>query len=89
MKRVRAKSEGWSDWQYPTMTGYRMGCCDCGLVHDMEFKVMRVTKRNEDGSWEGEELDPAEFRVSMRAKRNNRSTAQVRRGDAKRKAGGE
>lgn len=83
MKKINAGEGGWSDWQQPRMPGYRMGCCDCGLVHDMEFKVLRVTKQNTDGSWEAEELDPAEFRVSFRAKRNNRSTAQIRRHEGK------
>lgn len=53
-------ADGWSEWQQPVMRGYRMGCCDCGLVHDVEFRLV-------DG------------RVQLRARRNNRSTAQIRR----------
>lgn len=79
MKKIKANDDGWSDWQAPLMNGYRMGCCDCGLVHDMEFKVLRVTKENEDGTWEADELDSKEYRVLLKAKRNNRSTSQVRR----------
>lgn len=30
--------DGWSDWVHP-LPGYRMKCCDCGLVHDMEFAI--------------------------------------------------
>lgn len=41
--------EGWSRWVQPIVKGYKMACCDCGLVHTMEFRV------NEDG-W-------AQFRV--------------------------
>lgn len=26
------------EWQAP-MTNYRMACCDCGLVHKMEFGI--------------------------------------------------
>jgi len=43
---------GWSDWQ---STGYKFKtvCCDCGLTHDDEYKIMdgkliwrtRVNKR--------------------------------------------
>lgn len=29
---------GWSDWVHP-IPGYRMQCCDCGLIHDMEFQI--------------------------------------------------
>jgi hypothetical protein len=30
--------DGWSDWVHP-VPGYRMKCCDCGLVHEMEFAI--------------------------------------------------
>ena len=29
----------WSRWCYPIMKDYKIVCCDCGLVHDMEFRV--------------------------------------------------
>ena len=70
---------GWSRWVPPVMENYKMACCDCGLVHDTEFQVVHVTKKNDDGTWEYEELDKAEYRVLFRARRNNRSTGQVRR----------
>jgi hypothetical protein len=33
--------DGWTDWIRPAQ-GYRMGCCDCGLVHELEFRVVNV-----------------------------------------------
>ena len=54
--------DGWSRWVYPVMDGYKLSCCDCGLVHDMQFRVT-------------DNYDRIEFRV----RRNNRSTAAVRR----------
>lgn len=27
------------EWVRPTPTGYRHACCDCGLVHRMDFRV--------------------------------------------------
>ncbi len=30
--------DGWSDWIHPT-PGYRMKCCGCDLVHDMQFAI--------------------------------------------------
>lgn len=44
----------WSYWIQPVMypQHYRMACCDCGLVHDVEFKVeggrveFRVARNN-------------------------------------------
>jgi len=47
-------------WIRPIKTGYKMACCDCGLVHEIDFKI-------EDD------------RVWIRSRRNNRSTAMIRR----------
>lgn len=70
---------GWCRWVPPVMRGYRMACCDCGLVHEMQFKAVRVTKIRRDGSWEYRALSVKSFRVMLRAKRNHRATAAVRR----------
>lgn len=34
-----AESDGWSNWVQPLMSGYKLCCCDCGLVHTMDFRV--------------------------------------------------
>lgn len=74
---------GWCRWVPPIMRGYRMACCDCGLVHTMEFKVIRVTRKHRNGSYNYADLSAKKFRVMIRAKRNNRSTAAIRRGKKK------
>lgn len=28
------------DWVRPVPRGYRMACCDCGLVHRVDFRVV-------------------------------------------------
>lgn len=41
MSRFRREVEGddgWSDWIHP-LPGYKMACCDCGLVHNLEFDI--------------------------------------------------
>jgi hypothetical protein len=79
-RKHSAGTDGWSAEVYPVMhKPYRMACCECGLVHDIRFKVNRVTARHTGGSFDCEELDPEEYRVSMQVRRNNRSTAQLRR----------
>lgn len=79
-KVVTLDPEGWSDWQAPIMNGYKMGCCDCGLVHDMEFEVgIAVYDPNDPEAFELEPIKNG--RVLMRARRNNRSTGQMRRRD--------
>ncbi len=64
---------------HPVMKHYQMSCCDCGLVHTIDFLAVEVTKRNKDGSWEYREMNPKKFRVAFQASRDNRATAQVRR----------
>ena len=74
------EENGWCRWVPPLMQGYRMACCDCGLVHDMEFAVVKVLAMRKDGTWEhGKPLDPSRYRVLFRAKRNNRSTGRLRK----------
>lgn len=49
-----------NEWQQPVKTDYKMQCCDCGLVHNMDFRIHNG-------------------KVQIRARRNNRATAQIRR----------
>lgn len=30
--------EGWSDWLHP-LPGFIMKCCDCGLLHELQFAI--------------------------------------------------
>ena len=61
------QEDGWTDWIKPKIHGYKMACCDCGLIHDFEFAVF-----DEDGK----EIKGA---VMFRARRNKRATSQRRR----------
>jgi nitrate/TMAO reductase-like tetraheme cytochrome c subunit len=78
-KRMIERDDGWCDWVQPIMDGYRMSCCDCGLVHDMQFKVLRKGKDLPNGAWEAKPLDGEKYRVEFRARRNKRSTSAMRR----------
>lgn len=51
-------------WIVPHMKGYKMACCDCGLVHKLVFRVVE-----HKGKW----------KVIFKAYRDNRSTAVMRR----------
>jgi hypothetical protein len=43
---------GWTAWIWPVHDGYRLRCCDCELVHVLQFRVddgdvgMRVQRDN-------------------------------------------
>jgi hypothetical protein len=61
-------------WVVPTIEdSYKMSCCDCGLVHDMDFKIVKAHE-------EVDGFKPSDFdRPAFRCYRNNRSTGQMRR----------
>ena len=49
---VSTGADGWTRWKTPRDNAWRMSCCDCGLVHDLEFRIMNGiiefrAKRNE------------------------------------------
>lgn len=50
-------------WVQPARKGYRMACCDCGLVHVLDFRLLGGKHK----------------RIQFRAFRNQRATAAVRR----------
>lgn len=31
--------DGWSAWEKPVHEGYRLACCGCGLVHNVDFRI--------------------------------------------------
>ena len=33
--------DGWSDWVCPDPDDYLIKCCDCGLVHEAQFRVVK------------------------------------------------
>ena len=37
----------WSEWVCPEPKSYLMKCCDCGLVHEAEFGVVRYKSETE------------------------------------------
>ena len=56
------------EWQTPVMRGYRMKCCDCGLVHEIDFRVLRMIRRYK-GGWSRAAVQGAAYAVQMRAYR--------------------
>lgn len=70
--------DGWSEWIAPSMhEPFRMSCCDCGLVHDILFRVAQETRRVGPRGWEGKFVKG--LKVVMKARRNERATGQKRR----------
>jgi hypothetical protein len=61
--------DGWCDWTYPIHKGYLMKCCDCGLVHEVEFQVLKNIKKKKDGSKDGVLMDDDKYQVGLRMRR--------------------
>lgn len=40
-----AGEDGWCEWIHP-LPGYLMQCCDCGLIHEMEFAIGETVDKN-------------------------------------------
>ena len=61
------ENEGdWSEWVCPDPEQYFMKCCDCGLVHEMQFKVVKYSVGDEcDG------VDDPDVRGIFRARRRS------------------
>jgi hypothetical protein len=55
---------GWSDWVCPKSDQYFIKCCDCGLVHEMQFKVVKYSEGDEC-----EFVEDADTQAVFRARR--------------------
>lgn len=61
---MKYKQEETGEWIYPKRKGYRMMCCDCGLVHVFDFRLAKDKRGN--------------F-IQFRVFRHERATASARR----------
>lgn len=78
-KREKTKNGIWTDWVRPRMTNYQMSCCDCGLVHTINFSVLKVIKTYKNGTNLGERLPKDKYVVEMKLRRNEKYTKQQRK----------
>jgi hypothetical protein len=58
--------DGFSNWVCPKPIGYLMQCCDCGLIHEAEF---RVAKYKDEGSDEFDVVDDVNTQAQFRMRR--------------------
>lgn len=72
-KKIRFKTEyagrgGWSKWVIPINKGYLLQCCDCGLIHECQFKTFAESHQTKKGTFTVNELPPI-IRTMFRMKR--------------------
>lgn len=60
--------DGWSDWIHP-LPGYLMQCCDCDLIHEMEFAIVPASSL-EGGAGEFNEGENSRRVIIFRARRH-------------------
>ena len=59
---------GWCDWVCPKPRGYLMQCCDCELIHEVDFRVVRY--ESEDSEVYEVVVDP-NLQAQMRLRRRD------------------
>ncbi len=72
-------SKKWSRWIHPIPDNYLMSCCDCGLVHEFQFRPLRIVKRvrKDVNLYEG--LKSTTHRIKFRARRAEKHTRDHRK----------
>lgn len=53
------------EWMTPRRRGFMLGCCDCGLMHRLDFKLITMPNHGK--------------KIQFRAFRHVMATAQIRR----------
>ena len=43
-KRSTYDEIGYGEWTRPRMRDFRKQCCDCGLIHRLDFRIVDATK---------------------------------------------
>ena len=65
--------EGWSEWVCPDPDGYLMKCCDCKLVHEAQFKVVRY--KSETAREDCDMVDDPNLQAVFRMRRSEQWSA--------------
>jgi hypothetical protein len=60
--------DGWCDWVCPKPVGYLMQCCDCELIHEVDFRVVRYESEDSEVY---EVVDNPNLQAQMRLRRRD------------------
>lgn len=72
-EQMSADYDDWTEWRHP-LPGYKIACCDCGLVHEMDFAIVRGGHGEADGSTTAPRVNDPDLKVIFRAKRHHEET---------------
>ena len=63
------KKNGWCEWVFPKVGSFFLfKCCDCGLIHELDFKTFVERRPHRGAMFEAIEL-PKQIRAMFRARR--------------------
>ena len=63
-----ALEDGWCNWVCPKPHGYFMQCCDCELIHEVDFRVVRYESEDSEVY---EVVDDPNLQAQMRLRRRD------------------
>jgi hypothetical protein len=69
-KRVKYPVIAYGEWTRPRLRNFREQCCDCGLIHRLDFRIVDHRKRPR-GRLHG-------LKIEFRTRRDDRATAAAR-----------
>ena len=67
---------GQKEWIWPKQRGFNWGCCDCGLTHRVNFRVVKITETLKEPK---REVMPKEYQVELQVMGNHYMTDKVRK----------
>ena len=72
----------YGEWIRPRMRDFREQCCDCGLIHRLDFRIVDAAKGRSGSSsrsTKGRARPSSRLHVEFRTRRDDRATAAARR----------
>jgi hypothetical protein len=70
-KRVTYPVIAYGEWTRPRLRNFREQCCDCGLIHRLDFRIVDGRK--------GVHARLRGLKIEFRTRRDDRATAAARR----------
>jgi hypothetical protein len=68
-RRITYPVISYGEWTRPRMRDFREQCCDCGLIHRLDFRIVDDRKGTRRRG----------LRIEFRTRRDDRATAAARR----------
>jgi hypothetical protein len=83
-KRVRYDVIPYGAWTRPRMRNFRDQCCDCGLIHRLDFRIVddgegAAPPKGRSRPSSGQARSRPSLKIEFRTRRDDRATAAARR----------